>query len=99
MSRTKAKPEETYEVNGQLYRDVVLTAGDGSEHTQRRPVADSLEEAKRLRWDYYHPQYGWIIEGYKLAKDRDVADVMADASIGGSPPPEGGSPSSEPQTN
>ncbi|KKL75583.1 hypothetical protein LCGC14_2053410 [marine sediment metagenome] len=73
-------PEGVYEKGGQLYRDVARTSPDGEECVQHRLVALTFGEAKLKHFDYFHPKFGWILEGYKLAKDRDVDDILADAS-------------------
>jgi hypothetical protein len=73
-------PEGVYEKGGQLYRDVTRPSADGEEYVQHRLVALTLAEAKARHWDWFHPRYGWILEGYKLAKDRDVEDILADGS-------------------
>ena len=73
-------PPGVYEENGQLFRDVVRTSAEGEEWTQHRPVALTLAEAKVKHWDWFHPKFGWILEGYKLGKDRDLEDIMADGS-------------------
>ncbi len=83
-------PEGVYEKGGQLFRDVernslIGTPKEGEDQefetwTQHRLVALTLGEAKLRHWDWYHPKFGWILEGYKLAKDRDVNDILADTS-------------------
>ncbi len=73
-------PEGVYERGGQLYRDVTRTSSDGKEYVQHRLVALTFGEAKLKHFDWFHPKFGWILEGYKLAKDREVNDIMADAS-------------------
>ena len=37
-------------------------------------------EAKTQHWDWFHQQFGWILEGYKLEKDRGLEDILADGS-------------------
>ncbi len=75
-------PEGVYEQNGLFYRDVERTSGEGQGDTwtQHRPVALTLSEAKSKHWDWFHPQFGWLLEGYKLEKDRDASDILADGS-------------------
>ncbi len=73
-------PPGVYEENGQLYRNVTRKSAEGGEWTQHRPVSLTLTDAKMRHWDWYHPKFGWILEGYKLAKDRDLKDIMADGS-------------------
>ncbi len=73
-------PPDVYEENGQLFRDVVRSSAEGEDWTQHRPVALTLAEAKMRHWDWFHPVFGWILEGYKLEKDRDTKDILADSS-------------------
>lgn len=83
-------PPGVYEKNGQLYRDVERQSPVGDPNkdgdrefetwTKHRPVALSLAEAKAKHWDWYHPVHGWVLEGYKLEKDRDARDILADGS-------------------
>ncbi len=73
-------PPGVYEENGQLFRDVVRASAEGEDWTQRRPVALTLAEAKAKHWDWYHPTFGWILDGYKLEKDRDLESILADGS-------------------
>lgn len=54
------------------YRPVIFT-GRSDEAVQ----ADK-DVARDKRLDCYDPDYGWIVEGYKLAKDRDVMSIMAE---------------------
>ena len=75
-------PTEVYERGGQLYRKVKKSSGDGGEWEQERPVARTLDEAKVLRQDFFHPTLGWILSGYKLEKDRNTDDIIADGSHG-----------------
>ncbi len=72
-------PPGVYELDGQLVRDVTQGEGD-SMRIKHRPVALTLAEAKKLHIDWFHPQYGWINEGYKLQSDRGTEDIMADES-------------------
>ncbi len=73
-------PPGVYEENGQLFRDVVRKSADDKEWTQHRSVALTLAEAKVQHWDWFHPKFGWILDGYKLEKDRDLEDILADGS-------------------
>ncbi|KKL60670.1 hypothetical protein LCGC14_2203010 [marine sediment metagenome] len=73
-------PPDVYERDGQLFRDVPQVSPDGSDWVKHRRVALTLQEAKMRHWDWYHPTHGWILEGYKLEKDRDAADILADGS-------------------
>lgn len=63
-----------------LVRTIPRTAADGSEWTEERPVALTLGEAKEKRFDYLHPELGWIRQGYKLERDRSAEAIMADIS-------------------
>ena len=62
------------------YREKEIPTPGGGTRTQQRPVALTFEEAKAKHYDYYHLELGWVIEGYKLEKDREPADIMADGS-------------------
>ncbi len=83
-------PPGVYEKGGRLFRDVEVTspvgepAKDGEQKfeawTKQRPVALTQREARMRHWDWYHPVYGWVLEGYKLERDREGADIMADGS-------------------
>ncbi len=73
-------PPGVYEENGQLYRDDTRLSAEGEDWTQHRLVALTFSEAKLKHWDWYHPKFGWLLEGYKLAKDRDLEDIMSDGS-------------------
>lgn len=66
--------------DGRYYHDIEIMTEGGTLTKQRRPLALSLEEAIATRADYYHPTLGLIYEGYKLARDRAPADIMADTS-------------------
>lgn len=73
-------PLGTEKINGQLMRRLHITSADGSTREQLRPVAASIEEAKEKRWDWYHPELGWIREGYKLERDRDLGSILEDST-------------------
>ena len=73
-------PPGVTEENGQLIRYVTRTSGDGELWQQRRVVATTIEEARLHRHDFYHPELGWILEGFKLEKDRPADDIMADGT-------------------
>jgi hypothetical protein len=62
------------------YREKEVSTPGGGTRIQERPVALTFEEAKAKRVDYYHPELGWVIEAYKLEKDREPANIMADGS-------------------
>lgn len=66
--------------NGQLVRYVTRTSADGTEWKQRRPVSLTLADAKVTRSDFYDPELGWILGGYKLARDRPTEDIIANGS-------------------
>ena len=71
-------PPGVYNEGGQLYRNTPQVSADGVEWNKKRPVALTLAEAKKQHWDWYHPQFGWVNEGYKLQTDRGAVDIMAD---------------------
>ncbi|KKM91621.1 hypothetical protein LCGC14_1226690 [marine sediment metagenome] len=73
-------PQGVIEENGRLVRLVPKVAASGETWNSRRPVALTIEEARLRRYDYYHPELGWILEGYKLEKDRTPESRMADVS-------------------
>lgn len=64
-----------------LVRYVLRTSEDGSTYRQLREVALTLEEARERKVDYYLPQSGWILNGYKRATDRTPQDRLADGSV------------------
>lgn len=64
----------------QLYHVIEMTSEGGAKHDAIRPLAQTMEEARELRRDYFHPTLGLVWEGYKLATDRSVASRMADRS-------------------
>lgn len=72
-------PPGVERVPGGYTRKVVKRAS-GQERTQVRPVALTREEAREKRMDYYDPVLGWLLDGYKLEKDRLPQDIMADGS-------------------
>jgi len=63
------------------YREKEILSSDGGTRIKRRPVALTWEEAKARHMDYYNPQHGWILEGYKRESDRTPQEIMADSSI------------------
>lgn len=73
-------PPGVVEENGRLFRYVEKVSADGKPWKSRRPVALTIVDARRYRFDYYHPTRGWILEGYKWEKDRTPEDIMADGS-------------------
>lgn len=73
-------PPGVTEENGQLVRYVEKISASGDPWKSRRPVALTIKEARANRWDWYHPQRGWVLEGYKWEKDRTPEDIMADVS-------------------
>jgi hypothetical protein len=66
--------------DGQLVRPVKRQSSDGTEWIQYRPVALDPVQARVEAKDYYHPQFGWVKEGYKLIKDRSLTSILADDS-------------------
>ncbi len=73
-------PPGVIESNGQLCRMVPKVSASGEPWESRRPVALTIKEARERRYDYFHPELGWILEGYKLERDRKPEDIMADTS-------------------
>lgn len=71
-----------------LVRRIRRVSEDGSTWTQFRPVALTLEEAKKDRKDYYDSRFGWILNGYKLERDRTPQDIMADGTLASPNPAE-----------
>lgn len=70
---------EKHPTLGLIHR-IHRTAEDGSTYDQLRPVALTIEEAKERKVDYYHPRFGWLLNGYKLATNRKPQDILADDS-------------------
>lgn len=66
--------------SGQLVRRLEKPVTGGASRTVTRNVASTLEEARAKHWDWYHPDLGWIREGYKLEKDREPQAIMDDGS-------------------
>lgn len=66
--------------SGSLVRAILHSATDKGDWVQVRVVSLDLEEARKQRTDFYDPVLGWILEGYKLAKDRSVEDIMSDTT-------------------
>lgn len=54
--------------------------GGASPITSWRPLAVNQEESRQFRRDFYHPTLGMIWEGYKLAKDRSMDDIIRDTT-------------------
>lgn len=73
-------PPGVFEEGGNLYREREVKAEDGEVRMQRRRVSLDAEEARINRMDYFHHQLGWVLEGYKLEKNRTPEDIMADGS-------------------
>lgn len=53
----------------------------GTGRTRYRPVSLDWEEAKARRWDYFHPELGWLIDGFKRERDPTIDQIMADTSV------------------
>jgi hypothetical protein len=66
-----------------LVREIPAT-NNGRPYVRRKPVSLDLEEARKKRMDYFHPEFGWLIDGFKLERDRNVEDIMADRSVSSS---------------
>jgi len=73
-------PPGAYREGAQLLRKVPKQSSDGSEWEQVREVATTLEEAKADRKDFYHPELGWIRNGLKLERDRELGSVLTSGS-------------------
>ena len=73
-------PPGVIEENGRLFRYVEKVSASGEPWKSRRPVALTIEDARKQRFDWYHPTHGWVLEGYKWEKDRSPEDRMADVS-------------------
>jgi len=81
-------PEAVKNGMGKLFRPVPRESAAGDMRVEYRPIIftgrseEALEAdkavAREKRLDIYDPEYGWIVEGYKLAKDRDVMSIMAE---------------------
>lgn len=76
-----------YGGDGRLYHKIQTMSEGGKLVQSTRPLALTLEEAREKKADFFHPSLGWIWNGYKLAKDREPADIMADTTVGGATPP------------
>ncbi len=67
--------------DGRLVRAITINPDSDQSWEQLRPVAETLEEARRTRTDYYDRELGWIRGGFKLERDRSTESIMADKSI------------------
>ena len=72
MVTDRLPPGTKRAVDGRVFREVMQTREDGSKFKQLRQVASTLEEAKMYYRDFYHPTLGWILDGYKLARDHPL---------------------------
>lgn len=89
-----ASPETTFEeAEAQRYREFlppgvrreqgrglirIIDMGNG--RTRWRPVSLSQEEAQKKRMDYFHPEFGWLVDGFKLERDRGLMSRFQDNS-------------------
>lgn len=73
-------PPGVEERGGKLVRIIPRTSHDGRTWDQVRPVSLDFREAKEKRMDFYHPELGWIREGYKREREHTVGSVMLDDS-------------------
>lgn len=73
-------PEVEKLPNGQLIRRIATVSADGTSHYRTRYVALTREEAKQKAMDWYHPELGWVIDGFKLETDRGAKELFDDAS-------------------
>ncbi len=84
-----ALPPGVEQRGGRLIRVVPRNYPDGSERKEIRPVSLDPVEARKQRMDYFHPEFGWLREGYKLVTDRSVGSKMLDDSQAVAVPEEG----------
>ena len=45
-------------------------------------VSLDLNTARLRRMDFYHEEFGWLIDGFKRERNQTVEEVMADGSSG-----------------
>jgi hypothetical protein len=77
-------PPGTHIRNGQLVRRLEVEE-DGKVRVVRRPVALSLEDAKKSGADYYDYTLGWIRGGVKMEREHPLveAGILRDAGLMG----------------
>jgi len=70
-----------------LYREIPAHTGRKNPRTgeplttiRRKAVTLDRDQAVEKRMDYFDPQFGWLIDGFKLERDRNVEDIWADNS-------------------
>lgn len=68
-----------------LVRKIVKTINEGTPDerkvTSYKPVSLDQDEARKKRMDFYHPDFGWLIDGFKHTVDRTPQDIMSDSSM------------------
>lgn len=52
----------------------------GLKETKFRDVSLDWAEAKLKRLDYYHPEFGWLVDGFKRVTDATLEQILADSS-------------------
>ncbi len=67
--------------DGVLVRVLKIGVADGSIREQVRRVTLDWDEARKLKIDFHHPEFGWIRGGSKLERDRPSESIMADTSV------------------
>lgn len=67
--------------NGQMFHSWDDVDADGNVHHHEKLAATNQQEAREKRMDWYHPQFGWVKDGYKLYRDRTAQDIMSDGSV------------------
>lgn len=78
-------PPEIFLEGDQLYHLVDVPVGDGTMRQAKRPVARTIEDARKLKHDYLDPKRGWFLYGYKWQRDQDPQAILDDASLTESP--------------
>lgn len=84
-----------YGDDGKLYHTVERMTEGGTSVKETRRLASSIEEARDNRIDFFHPTYGLIWEGFKLASDRRPQEILNDGSTGGLVPANRSQPGSK----
>lgn len=75
---TGVPPTAFWGEDDQLYHKIEMTTEGGAKYMATRPLAQTMEEARDKRLDYFHPTLGLIWNGYKLATDRTPQARLAD---------------------
>jgi hypothetical protein len=77
-----------FEERGKLYHMVDVPVSGGETRQVKREVARSMQESRERAIDFYDPQRGWFLKGWKWQRDRPAEEVFADDSIGEAVPEE-----------